>query len=119
MTHFANVTNKERLEPMLRNAQLAVLNPRENPQQFINGLTCYARSAEGKAEVGDGLFRQTGTTGEGGAIHDAKPCRESEVREDVKVRSGVCLVRLSECKESHSLTSRGVDDCRDWNCRSF
>lgn len=36
MTHFANVTNKERLEPMLRNAQLAVLNPRENPQQFIN-----------------------------------------------------------------------------------
>jgi hypothetical protein len=36
LTHFANVTNKERLEPMLRNAQLAVLNPRENPQQFIN-----------------------------------------------------------------------------------
>jgi hypothetical protein len=36
VTHFANVTNKERLEPMLRNAQLAVLNPRNDPQQFIN-----------------------------------------------------------------------------------
>jgi hypothetical protein len=36
VTHFANVTDKERLEPMLRNAQLAVLNPRDNPQQFIN-----------------------------------------------------------------------------------
>jgi len=36
VTHFANVTDKVRLEPMLRNAQLAVLNPGKNPQQFID-----------------------------------------------------------------------------------
>jgi hypothetical protein len=35
-THFANVTSKERLEPMLRRAQLAVLNPGENPLEFID-----------------------------------------------------------------------------------
>jgi hypothetical protein len=35
-THFANVTNKELLEPMLRRAQLAVLNPGANPMQFLD-----------------------------------------------------------------------------------
>jgi len=36
VTHFANVTSKDRLETMLRRAQLAVLNPGENPLQFLD-----------------------------------------------------------------------------------
>lgn len=35
VTHFATVTDKDELEPMLRKAQLAVLNPRNNPQTYV------------------------------------------------------------------------------------
>lgn len=35
-SHFATVTNKAELETMLRRSQLAVLNPRHNPQEYLN-----------------------------------------------------------------------------------
>lgn len=36
VNHFATVTDKAELESMLRKAQLAVLNPRDDPQTFVN-----------------------------------------------------------------------------------
>jgi hypothetical protein len=35
VTHFATVTEKSELESMLRRAQLAILNPRDDPQVFV------------------------------------------------------------------------------------
>jgi hypothetical protein len=35
VTHFATVTEKSELESMLRKAQLAILNPRKDPQTFV------------------------------------------------------------------------------------
>lgn len=36
VTHFATVTDKNELEPMLRKAQLAILNPRDDPKSFVD-----------------------------------------------------------------------------------
>lgn len=36
ISHFVTVTAKGDLEPMLRRAQMAILNPREDPQRFVN-----------------------------------------------------------------------------------
>jgi hypothetical protein len=36
VTHFTTVYEKSDLESMLRRAQLAILNPRDNPQTFVN-----------------------------------------------------------------------------------
>lgn len=41
ISHFVTVTNKAELEIMLRRAQLAVLNPRHNPQEFLNADVTY------------------------------------------------------------------------------
>ena len=35
VSHFFTVTKKNELEPMLRKAQLAILNPRDDPQKFL------------------------------------------------------------------------------------
>ena len=36
VSHFFTVNNKSELEPMLRKAQLAILNPRDDPQKFLS-----------------------------------------------------------------------------------
>lgn len=36
VTQFATVTDKHELEPMLRRAQVAILNPRADPQTFVD-----------------------------------------------------------------------------------